>query len=214
MGKKIIISIEGNIGSGKTTQLDLLKDIYKNDKKIIFIDEPLDEWQNVKGDDGINILQNFYENPKKYACLFQILAFNTRFSQYMTALLNMDATVIIMERSVDADMKVFANMQSENMTSIQYEVYKKIYDMWSPFISKVNHIYLRTEPSTAFNRMMERNRSEEKISLEFIQQCHNYHDAWLCENDDGTSIVINSGICKEELFQKVRIEIERMIHKN
>ena len=45
-----LISIEGNIGSGKSTILKLLKQ--KSDESIIFIDEPVSEWQNIKNSSG------------------------------------------------------------------------------------------------------------------------------------------------------------------
>ena len=56
-----IISIEGNIGSGKSTFVDYLKQNYKQDN-IIYLQEPNDEWNKIKDDDGITILEKFYEN--------------------------------------------------------------------------------------------------------------------------------------------------------
>ena len=44
----IIISIDGNIGSGKSTLLKNLKEFYKDNKKIIFLKEPVDEWNEIK----------------------------------------------------------------------------------------------------------------------------------------------------------------------
>ena len=42
----MIITIEGNIGSGKSTIINYLKTI--NNKDIVFIDEPVNEWLNIK----------------------------------------------------------------------------------------------------------------------------------------------------------------------
>ena len=36
-----ILSIEGNIGSGKSTLLEKLKAVYKDDPKMVFLDEPV-----------------------------------------------------------------------------------------------------------------------------------------------------------------------------
>ena len=53
-----LISIEGNICAGKSS---IIKELRK-DQSINIIDEPLEEWLNLKTDDGKNILQAFYED--------------------------------------------------------------------------------------------------------------------------------------------------------
>ena len=74
---KIIISIEGNIGAGKSTFLKILK---LNLEKIKIIEEPLIKWQNIE-QDGINynILDMYYKDPKRWAYTFQTYAFYSRF---------------------------------------------------------------------------------------------------------------------------------------
>jgi thymidylate kinase len=37
-----VISIEGNIGSGKSTLMKYLKEHFKNDNHVIFLKEPVD----------------------------------------------------------------------------------------------------------------------------------------------------------------------------
>ena len=61
MPKMQIISIEGNIGSGKTTLLTNLKTFYNknNNIHIIFLREPVDEWENIKDKYGNTMVQNF-----------------------------------------------------------------------------------------------------------------------------------------------------------
>ena len=44
----IIVSIEGNIGSGKSTLLANLRNYYKNEANIVFLKEPVDEWEKIK----------------------------------------------------------------------------------------------------------------------------------------------------------------------
>jgi deoxyadenosine/deoxycytidine kinase len=58
---KIIISIEGNIGVGKSSFIELLK-ISLNKDRYEFISEPVDEWLNLKDNEGKNLLQTFYES--------------------------------------------------------------------------------------------------------------------------------------------------------
>ena len=59
-----IITIEGNIGSGKSTLLKQLKETFKQ-RKIVFVDEPVKEWEDIKDSSGRTVLELFYENSEK-----------------------------------------------------------------------------------------------------------------------------------------------------
>ena len=36
----------------------------------MFLDEPVDEWKAVNNDPSLNVLQTFYEDPKRWAYSF------------------------------------------------------------------------------------------------------------------------------------------------
>ena len=57
MTRPTIISIEGNIGSGKSTFIKKLEEYYNlyGGKNIYFLGEPVDEWLEVKDEDGEHI---------------------------------------------------------------------------------------------------------------------------------------------------------------
>ena len=55
----MLISIEGNIGTGKTTLINMLKQKFGKKNTVIFVDEPLQQWLNLKDSDGENILGKF-----------------------------------------------------------------------------------------------------------------------------------------------------------
>lgn len=65
------ISIEGNIGSGKSTFLKKISDLFT----IPLLFEPCDLWQNINGH---NLLNEFYRDTKRWAYSFQLYAFLTR----------------------------------------------------------------------------------------------------------------------------------------
>ena len=72
----MIISIEGNIGSGKSTFLSYLK---SNNTKFVFVKEPVDEWESVRDtESGKSIIEKFYEDQEKYSFSFQMMAFISR----------------------------------------------------------------------------------------------------------------------------------------
>ena len=55
----MIIYIEGNIGTGKTTLLEILKTYFPNKNNTV-IYEPVDQWKLVKDEHGVNLLDKFY----------------------------------------------------------------------------------------------------------------------------------------------------------
>ena len=55
-----IISIEGNIGSGKSTMVEYLKQNLQNDSTICFLQEPVDIWNTIIDKNGDNIIDNFH----------------------------------------------------------------------------------------------------------------------------------------------------------
>ena len=82
----IIFSIEGNIGSGKSTLMENLKKTYKNNSQVIFLKEPVDEWENIKDSNGVTILQKFYADQEKYSFAFQMMAYVSRLNVLRDAL--------------------------------------------------------------------------------------------------------------------------------
>ena len=56
----MIFSLEGNIGSGKSTILRGLKRQLRTDNSVIFLLEPVDKWEQIKDKNGVGILEKFY----------------------------------------------------------------------------------------------------------------------------------------------------------
>jgi deoxyadenosine/deoxycytidine kinase len=73
-----IVSIEGNIGSGKSTLLENLKKHYKDKSYVIFLKEPVDDWEKIKDNQGNTMLQKFYGDQEKYSFAFQMMAYISR----------------------------------------------------------------------------------------------------------------------------------------
>ena len=111
---KLIISIEGNIGSGKSTFISFLK---KNFDDICFVDEPVQEWLNIVDENNNNLIQNFYKDKKKYGYLFQNFAYITRIKKLNDAIKNSKKQIIITERSIESDKYLFAEMKDSGQLS-------------------------------------------------------------------------------------------------
>ena len=110
----IIVSVEGNIGSGKSTLLDRLQlSLFKN-KKFIFVQEPVDLWENIKDENGKTMVQLFYGNQEEYSFSFQIMAYTSRLRILKKVLNENVNSIIVCERSLFTDKMVFAKMLRAN----------------------------------------------------------------------------------------------------
>jgi deoxyadenosine/deoxycytidine kinase len=75
ISKKQIISIEGNIGAGKSTFVNIISNYVKNSE---IVSEPVEMWKSLSDSDGKNILDKYYQNIPRWAYSFQNLACITR----------------------------------------------------------------------------------------------------------------------------------------
>tara|TARA_B100000900_G_scaffold416164_1_gene449639 strand:+ start:2153 stop:2884 length:732 start_codon:yes stop_codon:yes gene_type:complete len=178
-----IISIEGNIGAGKTTFVKELKKIYKNRNDVVFLTEPVDIWQKVKDNENKNILERFYEDNKKYAFSFQIMAYVTRLNLLTKTISeNPDCKLIITERSLDADKNVFAKMLYDDncIDDINYNIYLQFYDSYKKKYNTDGIIFINADSFICHERVTKRDRTgEHSLSLEYLQRCDEYHVKWL-----------------------------------
>ena len=180
-----IYSLEGNIGAGKTTLLTHLEELAKSfyTYQIILLREPVDIWSTICDANGMNILENFYKDPVKYAFAFQVLAFTTRLTMIKNAIKeHPECEVIICERSLYADGHIFAKMLYDEgtMDDISYQIYKKMYENAISEFPLTGVIYLTIPPEVCVKRIAQRGRAgEENITLDYLEKCAKYHDIWL-----------------------------------
>jgi deoxycitidine kinase/deoxyguanosine kinase len=190
---KQIITIEGNIGVGKTTFIDIIK---KNITDCDIVYEPVEMWKDLKDTDGQNILQKFYENIPRWGYSFQNLACITRMMKIEEIIKDTNANYVFLDRSLGTDKNVFEKMlyDSGNITEIEHQMYNLWCDFYYKYVRpELNNkiIYLRCNPEIALNRIKKRGRVEEKdISIDYLTDLHKYHEEWLL-NDTLNVIVID-----------------------
>lgn len=192
-----LISIEGNIGSGKST---LVNHIRKEYPHVVIVDEPVEEWSSITDLDGTTILEKYYGDQERWAFAFQMMAFITRVKRL--SCIPKDK-IVITERSVFTDKAIFAKMlyDSKKISEIEYKIYRKWFDEFASTI-KVDHIiYMKTPPTVCFDRVISRGRQGETIPLEYLEECHVYHEKWL---SNGDNIIENP--CKECLDNLLNIQ--------
>tara|TARA_B100000282_G_C31724507_1_gene487715 strand:+ start:309 stop:1004 length:696 start_codon:yes stop_codon:yes gene_type:complete len=191
-----IISIEGNIGAGKTTFTNKLKEKLKYEKRILFITEPINIWESIKDSKGKNILEKFYENPGSYAFPFQIMAYVTRLNNITKAIAdNPQCEIIVTERSLDADMNVFAKMLYDDklIEDINYQIYLQFYNNYKNKFNTSAIIHIDANPNVCNNRINNRNRlGESNLDLNYLIKCDEYHKRWLSKEKRSTILVIDA----------------------
>jgi deoxyadenosine/deoxycytidine kinase len=183
MSKEVkIFTIEGNIGSGKSTLLENLKQEFSSDENIIFMKEPVDEWEEVKDSNGKTMLEKFYENQEKYSFAFQMMAYISRLKLMKETIEKNPNAIIISERSLYTDKYVFAKMlyESSKIEDVNYQIYCKWFDTFVKDYPIAGIIYVKTDPKICHDRVAKRSRvGESSIPLDYLISCDNYHDDML-----------------------------------
>lgn len=169
----IIIFIEGNIGSGKTTFLKNLDVNSINSQKIF---EPVDQWIES------GMLKKFYKDPKKYAYEFQLYCLKTRFELFSK--IDNTKDIIFIERSPMCDRYVFAEICLKDQID-KLSRYQEIWDQYmnqiytSTFNYPYHFIYIDETYQNCYQHIKSRGRNaENNISLEYLSQLQNKHQQW------------------------------------
>lgn len=186
--KPTIISIEGNIGTGKSTILANLKihlDNVMPGNQILFLKEPVDIWESIKDEHGHTILEKFYKDQKRYAFTFQVMAYISRLSLLKRAIKeNPECEIIIIERSLIADKNIFMQMLYDDgqVEMMEFEIYNRWYREFIEEYRVDSIIYLDSDPEICSERINRRNRNgEDGIPLSYLQKCRDYHQRWLVD---------------------------------
>ena len=212
-----IISLEGNIGSGKSTLIDYLHSHYTNNNKIVFLQEPVEDWEQIQDKNGINMIEKFYKNQKKYSFSFQIMAFISRLALLKKTIEEFPSAIIITERSLNTDRHVFAQMlyDEDMLEEVEFQIYLKWFDSFIAECKLDKIIYINSSPSVCFERVIYRERAgENTISLEYLTKCNSYHDKMIEQFDQTMVLILNGNMClfeKPDLLQKWTSQIETFI---
>jgi len=182
----MIFTIEGNIGSGKTTILRDINQFCKFDKKHIVIYEQVQEWAQMKDENNVDILSLFYKDKTKYSYIFQSYVLFSRINHMLDTVKNNPGAIIICERSHFTDLYVFALAlyESKDISEIEWKVYnewhRKLRELLSITITGI--VYIKTDAEMCYQRMKIRNRNgEEGVPLDYLKILEIKHDKWLLE---------------------------------
>lgn len=158
-----IISIDGNIGGGKTTTLEYIRDTFELEVDL----EPVESWQpwlDKMYVGGCGVFE------------FQVKVWIDRCWPSTSACASKSRFI---ERSPFFQLGVFvpANVSSGKLSDDQHalinELYEKTLSAWEPD----TYIYLRSNPANCAERIMRRGRkSEENIPMRYLTDLHDLHE--------------------------------------
>jgi len=190
----ILISVEGNIGAGKSSLIEILKNRHKDWN---FIEEPVGVWSNLKNDAGESLLQIYYKDRKRWSYTFQSCALLSRFQNIENGLLGKNKVsvpghktednsrlVFVTERCLDTDYHVFTKMLQDegSIDKLEFEIYHRLYQhlQSTTTIPLSAIIHVDTDPIECMKRIANRNREgESEIPLEYLSSLDKYQHSWI-----------------------------------
>jgi deoxyadenosine/deoxycytidine kinase len=174
-----MIVIDGNIGSGKTTQLDLLEK-----KGFRVRREPLDKWP----------LKQFYDDPQRWAFFFHMVLLKTQ---------KPPGKGVIYERSLYSSRYVFWPVLKKQNIVTEFE--DEIYDyFWNKFVWKPDlFIYLSKDPELSFQHIQKRGQpGDTEITLEYLRELDTEYKK-LVMNIPCKVIVVNANRSPDKIHEEI-----------
>ena len=172
------ITIEGNIGAGKTTLAHLLSRHY-NARLILeaFADNPF--------------LPKFYEDRETYAFQNQLFFLVSRYQQ-QRELIQQD--LFSQNMVVDylfAKDKIFATL---TLNSEELSLYQQIYQLLDTRIPKPDLVvYLQARPEVLYKRIKKRDKKYERgVTLEYLEEVAQAYNRYFFQYDETPLLVVNT----------------------
>ena len=169
-----VVAIEGNIGAGKSTQVEHLQKLFKDNKRVVVLPEPVKEWVD-KG-----FLQGMYDGSISKG-EFQHMVLMSLAGDLLKALAQKPTpALIITERSPWGNYHVFGKA---NLSGTSHDLYKHTWERvlgGLPSELDVKYIYLQTKVDTIVERMKKRGReAEEGVPREYLEVLDGNHEDFI-----------------------------------
>lgn len=170
------ITVEGNIGAGKTTLATMLSEHYQ--AKLIleeFADNPF--------------LPLFYERPQQYAFPLELFFMAERYKQLKEVLQPADLfSNLIVSDYLFIKSLLFAKV---NLPSEEYALYQKLFDIINPQLLQPELlIYLNAPVSKLQENIKHRNRSyEQQIPDEYLLNVHDTYMQYIKQHPVRTLVI-------------------------
>ena len=188
------ISIEGNIGAGKTSLATKISQDFNSDLILeSFAENPF--------------LPSFYKEPEKYAFSLELFFMAERYSQ-----LKSKSNQNLFLKSTVSDYffmksKLFAK---NNLNNVEQDLFNRLFDIMMNSMPKPDIlIYLFSDIKRLQDNIKKRNREfEQNISDEYLQNIQDRYLDFLKKQQNFTALIIDVTNCdfvnKESDYKKIR----------
>lgn len=182
----LVVSVVGNIGSGKSSLLDAIKEVSKG--SIACVPEPISEWVSPVLSSGQSMLEAYYADKRRNAFAFQMFILLTRVRQIRRSIDVVErewdggpGAVVVVERGPWVDVPLIGQVvrdqgltnDSEWLTLTEWSN-----ESLSSLPALCGIVYLRTLPQQCVERIAARARDGENlIDADYVQQIHDSHEA-------------------------------------
>ncbi|KAJ8986168.1 hypothetical protein NQ317_005642 [Molorchus minor] len=200
------VSIEGNIGAGKST----LVKYFENMPNIETYPEPIEWWRNLN---GYNLLDLMYSDKPRWLKVFQSYVQFTRLRIQTSKPKSPSVTVQMFERSLQNNR--FCFLELAYRSGCLHEADYSVIDAWYRWIRAnvdINLdliVYLRSTPEVVYERVKARGRPEEVgLSLDYLTQLHESHERWLMTDDERFNtipvLVLDADRTLDEIYEQYK----------
>lgn len=185
-----LISLEGNIGCGKSTTLDHLR---RRGYRVVT--ENLEEW-------GF-LLTKFYQDPARWSFVLQLTILESMCRQIEDLQNSETDPVVFLERS-PATTYLFARNSLElgHMTREQFDAYRDYFHRRVASLPTIQHILLFLHHEQCHDRVYYRQREGERggITVDYLRRIEDLHNEMI----RSSSLVIDcSGRSSQEISSDV-----------
>jgi deoxyadenosine/deoxycytidine kinase len=169
-----LISIEGNIGSGKEEFIQFFKKYFTDD--IIFIEDNVYNWKDK------SLLSNFYRDPHRWAFTLQVHSISQKYKRFVQVLpYKKKGSVMITHRSPMSDNFCFQKscVESGYIDSKEDDIYQSVFENYR--IPKFHGvIYLHSNVNKCYENIITKDINVEKsINFDFLMNIHNNYESWI-----------------------------------
>tara|TARA_B110000211_G_C13824662_1_gene440808 strand:+ start:24 stop:692 length:669 start_codon:yes stop_codon:yes gene_type:complete len=184
-----IISIEGNIGSGKESVLNVLKKYLKDD--VTFLEDTVYNWNDK------SLLSNFYKNPERWSFCIQIQSITQKYKRFMEILPHKKSEfVMFTHRSPMSDKSCFkkACTDMKYMTDKENEIYNSVFETHR--IPKFHGlIYLKSNVNMCYENIISRkDKMENGLNFDFINRINDNYETWINKLKEENVVILEIDI--------------------
>ena len=199
MCKMHIFFLEGNVGAGKSTILNHLKQEFPDD--LTTVPEPVALWEES------GLLAEMYDGRLSRAT-FQFVALITKMSSLLDAIRSCKTSVILVERSPYSDLEIFAEGTLEQTDLIAYKLaHKQLIKEFEREAGDAKKTFVFLENLTIsqlIGRIRKRNRNgESRVDEDFLRMLDARHRR-MRHHSQHDCVTLDASLPEAEVLAKAR----------